>query len=84
MTTEIEQAVNTLKQALKDDPDYAYSWHCNIAMMCYDSIRDHTEPCVDIHALAHKIGNDAATRFMSIAFDAKTEFIDEPKPSEGR
>jgi hypothetical protein len=31
----------TIKQALKDDFDYAWGWHSNIAMVIFDSINDH-------------------------------------------
>ena len=72
---EIEIAFKTLKKAMRDDPDYAHSWHCNIAMMCYDSIRA-AENMVDddlAHEDALKVGNDAASRFMKLCFDVNTE-----------
>lgn len=63
----IEQAINRLKQAMIDEPDYAYGWHANIAMSVYD------ECTTDIsHDDAHRIGNDAASRFMKICFNAET------------
>ena len=68
--TEVKKAMQTLVKAMKDDPAYAYGWHCNIAMMCYDAIRDAEE---DIpHEQAHLIGNEAASRFMIMCFDAET------------
>jgi hypothetical protein len=33
----IAQAVQTLIQAMQDDPEYAWSWHCNIAMAFVDA-----------------------------------------------
>ena len=63
----IEQAMNRLKQAMVDEPDYAYGWHANIAMSVYDECTADTS-----HDDAHRIGNAAATRFMSICFDTKT------------
>jgi len=46
----------------------AHSWHCNIAMSVYD------ECTTDIsHEDAHRIGNDAATRFMKLCFDVETK-----------
>ncbi len=64
-----EEAVNTLKKAFKNDPDFAHTWHCNIAMACYDSI----EPCTAGHEERLYIGNQAASRFMKLAFDVVTE-----------
>ena len=70
----IEQAMSRLKQAMIDEPDYAYGWHANIAMMSYDAISSKTydAPYGFDHELAHRIGNDAASRFMKICFDAET------------
>jgi len=66
MEITVEQAMNRLKQAMQED-DYAYGWHANIAMSVYD------ECTTDIsHDDAHRIGNDAATRFMKLCFDANT------------
>ena len=62
----IKQAMNRLKQAMKDEPDYAYSWHANIAMSVYDSSDG------ICHDHAHTLGNDAASRFMKLYFDAET------------
>lgn len=76
MSTEIEKAMETLKNAFVNDADYAHSWHCNIAMMCYHSIRD-SKPDDDFrhtrHDDAHAIGNDAASRFMKLAFQVDTK-----------
>ena len=68
MTNEItiEQAMTRLKQAMIDAPDYAYGWHANIAMSVYDSSDG------ICHDHAHTLGNDAASRFMKICFDAET------------
>ena len=64
----IKQAMDRLKKAFKDEPDYAHVWHCNIAMSCYDAINPNELDDED----AHKVGNDAATRFMKICFDTDT------------
>lgn len=32
-------AVNHLRKAMKEDPDYRHSWLCNIAMPIYDATR---------------------------------------------
>lgn len=60
-----------LAKRLRDDPDYAHSWHCNIAMMCYDAIMEFDSET--LHEDAHKIGNDAASRFMKLCFNIVTE-----------
>ena len=53
-----------LKLALQKDLDYAWTWHCNLAMAFYDSWNNETRPA-DIHRKA----NEAAARFMKQAFD---------------
>jgi len=73
----IEESFNTIKQAMIDDDpgkpgSYAHSWHCNISMMCFDAILN--EPMVHISRdVAHKIGNDAASRFMKLCFGVETK-----------
>ena len=71
----IEQAMNAITKAMIDDNpsdkgSYAHSWHCNIAMACYDSIakKDGSN-----HAWAHDRANDAASRFMKLCFGVETE-----------
>ena len=70
----VKEAFETIRQAMVDDEpekpgSYAHSWHCNVAMMCHDAIRgfgidaDH----------AHRIGNDAASRFMKLCFGVNTK-----------
>ncbi len=69
MSTEIEKAMKILTEAMQDTElgSYAHSWHCNIAMSVYD------ECTTDIsHDDAHRIGNDAATRFMKLCFGVDT------------
>ncbi len=71
----LKKAFETLKQAMIDDPEqggYAHSWHCNIAMMCFDAILTNDDEFN--HEQAHKIGNDAASRFMRICFDVETKY----------
>lgn len=71
MTTEIENAIKVLTDAMQDTcaGSYAHSWHCNIAMMCHDAILAHDDQ-VDF---AHKVGNDAASRFMRLLFGVETK-----------
>ena len=63
--TDIEQAIHTLKQAFEVDPDYARSWHDNLAMAFYDS--------VDMDKQAIDYCNDGASRFMKLLFDIETK-----------
>ncbi len=66
---ELAQAFEVIKNAMIRNDDYAHSWHCNIAMMCHDAILEHDDQ-VDF---AHKVGNDAASRFMKLCFDIETK-----------
>jgi len=73
MSDKIKKAMDTIKQAMTDDEpekpgSYAHSWHCNIAMMCHDAILAHDDK-IDF---AHKISNDAASRFMKLCFGVET------------
>ena len=78
MSDKIKEAFDTIKQAMADDPSYAYSWHCNIAMMCHDAILNFDDQ-VDF---AHCVGNDAASRFMQLCFGVETK-RDVFEPCEG-
>jgi len=60
------QALDTLSEAFRKNPDYAHSWHCNIAMACIDAM-----PAGWVSS--HEIGNDAASRFMKNAFNVETD-----------
>jgi len=56
-----EEAVAALSAAFKADPDYAWGWHSNIAMSAYDS------------GATSEVGNEAARRFMKLAFGVETK-----------
>lgn len=56
----IPTAFAVLKAALQSDPEYAWSWHCNVAMMFVDAGGD------------HHVGNQGAARFMKLCFDVDT------------
>ena len=60
MSNKIKRAMSTLKKAMIKDPDYAWGWHCNIAVMAQDA------------GVSHKVSNDGAARFMKLAFDVDT------------
>jgi hypothetical protein len=66
MPDKMANALNILKQAILDDPEYAWAWHCNLAMSAYDE------------GLPRPAANRAAARFMKILFDidmTKHEFF---------
>lgn len=72
----VEQAMSVIKKAMVDDNpiergSYAHSWHCNIAMMCYDAIVDELGDSIEFDAL--EVANDGATRFMKLCFDVETK-----------
>ena len=77
---EVARAFEVIKKAMIDDSpseqgSYAHSWHCNIAMMCYDAIED-AKLEIDREGQgidSHKAGNDAASRFMKLCFDVETK-----------
>ena len=74
---EVSKAFEVIRAAMvKDCPEqpgsYAHSWHCNIAMMCYDAIRGSDKNQLG-HNTAHEIGNDAASRFMKVCFVVVTK-----------
>jgi len=53
-------AYETLKSAFSDDEDYAWAWHCNIAMCAYDE------------GVAHGKANVIAARVMRTLFHVDT------------
>ena len=59
-------AMDALRVVMHQDPEYAYAWHSSIAMSFYDAMRkNHFQS-------AHVIANEAAARFMKMAFNADT------------
>jgi hypothetical protein len=54
------ETMNIIKSAMRDDPHYAWTWHCNVAV----SMMDEGAP--------HDAANAAAARFMRLAFDVDT------------
>jgi len=75
-----EEAFEIIKQAMKnDEPEipgsYALTWHCNIAMMCYDAMVDAASKTDELfnHNDAKDTANDAAARFMKLCFDVETK-----------
>jgi hypothetical protein len=77
---EVKKAFEVIKSAMKADypgeqGSYAHSWHCNIAMMCYDAMKDWNFVSGKrlSHCESHEISNDAASRFMKMCFDVETK-----------
>lgn len=62
MSNKVANAMKTLKKALKDNPDLAYSWHCNLACAMMDT------------GITHVQANAAANRFMHNAFNVETRY----------
>ncbi len=50
--TSVADAMAVVTKAMRDDPEYAWSWHCNIAMAYVDAGGDHA------------VGNHGAARFL--------------------
>lgn len=72
---EAKLAFNTIKSSMQLDcpgekGSLAHGWHCNIAMACYDEIREALDEVP--HEQAHIISNEVASRFMKLCFDVET------------
>ena len=69
----ISDCMKVLSKAINKEDDYAYSWHANIAMSCVDAMVETKEKVpLDSYSDYHRAGNEAASRFMKICFDADT------------
>lgn len=55
-----KQALAVLSNAMQSDPGYAWSWHCNIAMVAQDA------------GAPHDKANERAVDFMRSAFNVDT------------
>lgn len=53
-------AVRVLSRCIQKDPDLAWAWHCNIAVMMQDE------------GVSHAVSNRGAARFMKLAFGVDT------------
>jgi len=67
----VKEAMEVLKKAMQDDPEYAHTWHCNLAMSFSDALPETKYP--NVQARLHEIRNDGASRFMKICFDVETK-----------
>ena len=59
---EAPNAMQSLTAALKADPEYAWAWHCNLAM-----------PIMDNAKVSHRVANITAARLMQHLFGIDTE-----------
>jgi len=76
MENKVREAFEVIKCAMIDDSpsepgSYAHSWHCNIAMACFDAIKASDKNQIG-NKTASEISNDAASRFMRLCFDVET------------
>ena len=56
----VAQAMDVLREAMKEDYGYAWGWHCNVAMAAQDA------------GAPHKEANERAAGFMRNAFGVDT------------
>lgn len=56
-------AISLLSEQMQSDPDYAWSWQCNLAMMAYDAGADHEQ------------ANRQAAQFMKNLFGVNIPII---------
>lgn len=64
-----EEAMNALRYHMKADPDYAWAWHCNLAMMAFDAGATHAD------------ANERASDFMHGTFGVRPKCPD-PQPQD--
>lgn len=67
---DLKPVIDVIRTEMRKDPSYAHGWHSNIAMMCYDAMRDNDK--VLDHDFALQVGNEAASRFMKLCFEVET------------
>jgi Zn-finger protein len=59
-SNKIKEALDTLRKAMEEDPEYAWTWHCNLAIMAVDA------------GAPHKEANERAGDFMKHLFGVNT------------
>lgn len=55
---DLKKAWDTFQQAMRSDPEYAWAWHCNLAV-----------PIMDAAGVSHEKANIAAALIMSQMFE---------------
>lgn len=61
MAVTVPEAVQCLADAMRRDPEFAWSWHCALSCAAMDE------------GLGHEAADRAASRFMRMAFEADYE-----------
>lgn len=61
----VQQAIDTLCKALREDDDYYDTWKSNIAMSFHDEYYSKGKSVIEGEEL-HEVFNDAAERFLQI------------------
>lgn len=61
---DVQNAVKTLAQALKEDEGFFYAYQSNIAMAFYDEVKRH-DLCIT-HEKLHEISNNGAKAFLQL------------------
>ncbi len=67
----IKVSLDHLSHVMQTDPDYAHSWHCNLAMAFYDAWGENGVP-LNAHKYKHQIANEGASRCMKQIFNVET------------
>lgn len=60
ITLNVQEARETMTAAMDEDPGFAWSWHCNVAVAMMDE------------GVSHEQANAGASRFMEAAFGVET------------
>lgn len=60
LALELASSVSTIRGAMAKDTDYAWAWHCNIAMAAFDA------------GCPHDVANEGAARFMELLASVDT------------
>lgn len=70
MTESLQLHIEALSEAMRKDPDYAWGWHCNIAVCSMDE------------GLSNEASNRAAARCMRALFGVDVTEFDEFKRTQ--
>lgn len=67
-------AIESLKRAFKEDTEYAWSWHCNIAMPCQDhaGVSPYMANRFALNLMRHLFGVDLSNTFADRLPDVKS------------
>lgn len=67
---EIRETMDKLREFIKTNSDYAWAWHCNLAMMAFDA------------GATHEKSNQQAANFMNSVFEFNVRDLPEYKHLE--